>query len=219
MSGAAQNTLTTVPRRRGFFADARGMVLLVAAVAFGALVIGAFSPSAHAESLWQKSGGNGLFHDRKGRAVGDLLTVLIVERSQATQNAATQTGKQGSLAIGPGAGLLQEYLPLIKAGGADQMKADGTTSRGGQVTAKVTVAIREVLPNGNLVVEGRQVISVNHEKQEIIVNGIVRPDDIAPDNTVYSTYLAEASIQYTGSGVIGDKQRPGLLQYILGLIF
>ncbi len=152
-------------------------------------------------------------------SVGDLITVLIVERSQASQNAATQTGKQGSLAIGPGAGVLEQYLPLVKAGGSDQMKADGTTSRGGQVTAKVTVVVREILPNGNLVVEGKQLISVNHEKQEITVTGVIRPDDIAPDNTVYSTYLAEANIRYSGDGVIGNKQRPGILQYVLGLIF
>lgn len=194
-------------------------MLLASAMVFG--VAAALSPfsAAHAESLWQKGGGAGFFYDRKGRAVGDLITVLIVERSQATQNAATQAGKQGSLTIGPGAGLLEQYLPLIKAGGSDQMKADGSTTRQGQVTAKVTVQVREILPNGNLVVEGRQVISVNNEKQEIVVSGIIRPDDIAPDNTIYSTYLAEANIQYTGSGVIGNKQRPGILQYVLGLIF
>lgn len=198
------------------------MVALVVAVALVAVVVAGVAvppPTAHAESLWQKSGGNGLFHDRKGMSVGDLITVLIVERSQASQNAATQTGKQGSLAIGPGAGVLEQYLPLVKAGGSDQMKADGTTSRGGQVTAKVTVVVREILPNGNLVVEGKQLISVNHEKQEITVTGVIRPDDIAPDNTVYSTYLAEANIRYSGDGVIGNKQRPGILQYVLGLIF
>ena len=198
------------------------MVALVVAVSLVAVVVAGVAvppPAAHAESLWQKSGGNGLFHDRKGMSVGDLITVLIVERSQASQNAATQTGKQGSLAIGPGAGVLEQYLPLVKAGGSDQMKADGTTSRGGQVTAKVTVVVREILPNGNLVVEGKQLISVNHEKQEITVTGVIRPDDIAPDNTVYSTYLAEANIRYSGDGVIGNKQRPGILQYVLGLIF
>lgn len=198
------------------------MIAVVVAVALVAVVVAGVAvppPTAHAESLWQKSGGNGLFHDRKGMSVGDLITVLIVERSQASQNAATQTGKQGSLAIGPGAGVLEQYLPLVKAGGSDQMKADGTTSRGGQVTAKVTVVVREILPNGNLVVEGKQLISVNHEKQEITVTGVIRPDDIAPDNTVYSTYLAEANIRYSGDGVIGNKQRPGILQYVLGLIF
>jgi len=83
----------------------------------------------------------------------------------------------------------------------------------------MTAKVVEVLPNGNLVIEGRQTIVINGEEQVIVVSGIVRPQDIEPDNTVLSTYIADATIVYNGTGPIGDAQEPGLLTRLLNWLF
>lgn len=169
-----------------------------------------------ATSLW--SGQGSLYADTRARQVGDLVTLIIVEKSQAQQNAATTTGKDGSVNIGPGFGLL-DILPLLRVEGGDSLSSGGSTSRGGQLTARMTTRVVEVLPNGNLVIEGRQVIRINEEEQEIRVTGVVRPQDIARDNTVLSTFVADADITFKGTGPLGDKQEPGLLTRIFNWLF
>ncbi|NLA58040.1 MAG: flagellar basal body L-ring protein FlgH [Firmicutes bacterium] len=77
----------------------------------------------------------------------------------------------------------------------------------------------EVLPNGNLVIEGTQSLIVNNETQEITVRGVIRPQDIEPDNTILSTYIADATISYQGSGILGAQDKPGILTRILNWIF
>lgn len=176
------------------------------------------SGAASAGSLW--NGADSLFTDRKARRVGDLVTMIIVERAQATQSATTETGKDGSVQIGPIS--LAEIVPVIppvSASGGDSLRSQGSTTRGGSLNARMTAQVVEVLPNGNLVIEGRQTIIVNGEEQIIVVSGQVRPQDIAPDNTVLSTFVADATIAYYGSGPIGDKQQPGLLTRLFNWLF
>ena len=100
-----------------------------------------------------------------------------------------------------------------------QFTGQGTTSRNETVTAKVSARIIQVLPNSNLVVRGSQEILVNNEKQYITIQGVVRPADIATDNTVLSTYLADARIEYTGQGDLTAKQRQGWLTRALDKIW
>src|SRR5690606_40090483 len=88
--------------------------------------------------------------------------------------------------------------------------ARGSRTRGGSLNARMTAQVVDVLPNGNLLIEGRQTIIVNEEEQISVVSGIVRPQDIAPDNTVLSTFIADATITYSGTGPIAEKQKPGL---------
>jgi len=171
-----------------------------------------------AGSLWSEES-TSLFVDRRTYEPGDLLTLIIVQEAEATQKASTTSSKEASIGIGPGAGVLGGVIPQIKASGGDELTGGGTTTRGGSVRAKMTVKVMEVLPRGNLVVEGRQQIEVNSELQEIVVRGLVRPADINLDNTVYSTDLAEASISYKGTGILGAKQKPGILTRILNWLF
>jgi len=173
---------------------------------------------AWGSSLWDESGGS-MFADRKARRVGDLVTLIIVERSEASQAARTTTSKDGEVSIGPGLGLLQGVIPLIGASGSDSLTAGGTTTRGSSLTTKMTTRVVEELPGDILRIEGRQQIVVNGEEQEIIVSGLIRVQDIAPDNTVLSTYLADASISFKGAGTLGDKQQPGLLTRIFNWLF
>lgn len=176
------------------------------------------APAAWAASLWDASSGS-LFADHKARRVGDLVTLIIVERTEASQAARTTTAKDGEVSIGPGLGLLQGVVPLISASGRDSLTAGGTTTRGSSLTTKMTARVVEELPGGILRIEGRQQLVVNGEEQEIVVSGLIRIQDIAPDNTVLSTYLADATISFKGSGVLGDKQQPGLLTRLFNWLF
>ncbi|HEY8417931.1 MAG TPA: flagellar basal body L-ring protein FlgH [Limnochordales bacterium] len=176
-----------------------------------------WSGPAAAHSLWID--GSSLYADNKARRVGDLVTIIIVERAQATQSTSTETGKNSSVDFGP---ILWGGVPLIPGFGGqagDSFRGGGSTTRGGSLNARMTAMVMEVLPNGNLVIEGRQTIVVNDEEQIIVVTGVVRPQDIQPDNTVLSTFVANATITYHGTGSIGAKQEPGLLTRLLNWLF
>lgn len=197
-------------RKRWFWKAALGVLWLILL----------WVEAAGATSLWaQAREPVNLFADRRASREGDLLTIIIVERTQATQNASTKTGKGAEVGVGPGLGALSDLLPYLKAEGGDEYNASGTTVRGGSLSARLTVVVKEVLPNGILVVEGRQEIVVNGEKQKIVVSGLVRPEDITAENTVLSTYVADARITYQGEGPLGAKQEPGILTRIFNWLF
>ncbi len=181
--------------------------------------------STHTEqrsgSLWPAAyNGNLYFGDHRAGGMGDIITVKIVEVSQASEKATTDTGRQSNIDAGiphffgwPGANLPKNTDPahLIQANTTNTFAGTGETTRTGTVTATISDKVVEVFPNGNLAVEGKREIYVNNEKKEILLQGIVRPRDIASDNSVLSTQVADAKIMLTGIGVVGDKQRPGWL--------
>lgn len=192
--------------------------LLLTAFLLGMFLYGvSWGQIVYADSLWSDATGS-LFTDQRGVTVGDLITVIIVEETQARSTAQTTTGKSGEVGIGPGRGLL-DFIPLMGVDGGDSMTASGTTTRGGSITAKLTAKVTEVFPNGNLAIEGRQKISVNGEEQEVLLTGVIRAADISADNTILSTYVADASITYKGQGALGAKQKPGILSRIFNWIF
>ena len=110
-------------------------------------------------------------------------------------------------------------VPNANAKQSDQFKAQGSLNNSNKVNAKITTTITEVKPNGNLVITGTQLIKQNGEEQKITVTGIVRPDDIAADNTVLSSYVADAKIQIDGKGPIAKKQRQGIITRLVDIIF
>lgn len=187
----------------------------------GAVLLGS-AGVARGESLWSGSGGGlgapSLFADTKARQVGDLVTIIISERAQASQSASTEAGQSSDVRLRPG-GILDGFLPLFEFGESDSDQASGRIRRAGSLQARVTTRVVELLPNGVLRVEGRQTILVNGERQEIVITGLVRSRDISADNTVLSTYVADASISFVGEGPLGDKQRPGLLSRLLNWLF
>src|SRR5690625_1434465 len=177
-----------------------------------------FIGSIEAASLWNSA--QSMYSDQKARSVGDLVTLIIVEQAQASQSASTNTGSDGKVQVGPIAlADIVPVIPPISAGGSDSAAARGSTTRGGSLNARMTAKVVEVLPNGNLVIEGRQTIIVNNEEQVIVVSGQVRSKDVAPDNTVLSTFVADATIRYEGTGPVGDKQNPGLLTRLFNWLF
>jgi flagellar L-ring protein precursor FlgH len=175
-------------------------------------------------SLWPASyNGNLYFGDHRAGSMGDLITVKVVEVSSASEKATTDTGRESSIDAGisnffayPGANPSQNVTPahLIRANTTNNFAGKGETTRSGSIIATVSAKVVEVFPNGNLAVEGKREIYVNNEKKEILLQGVVRPKDIASDNSVLSTQVADAKIILTGIGVVGEKQRPGWLTRI-----
>ena len=175
-------------------------------------------------SIWPANyNGNLYFGDHRAGGMGDLITVKIIEVSQASEKATTDTGRKSNIDAGisnffayPGANPSQNVNPahLIQANTSNSFVGTGETTRSGTVTATISAKVVEVFPNGNLAVEGKREIYVNNEKKEILLQGIVRPRDIASDNSVLSTQVADAKIMLTGIGVVGEKQRPGWLTRI-----
>ncbi|MDR2200116.1 MAG: flagellar basal body L-ring protein FlgH [Deltaproteobacteria bacterium] len=182
-------------------------------------------------SLFSEDTRPDFFSDMKAQRVGDIITINVVETSRATKQANTSTGrssgmnstvdslfgleKPGTLPSPGGLNLLGG----VQYSSQSQFTATGQTSRNENITAKVSARIIQVLPNDNLVVRGSQEILVNNEKQYITIQGVVRPADIATDNTILSTYLADARIEYTGKGDLSNKQREGWLTRLIDTIW
>ncbi|MBU0995489.1 MAG: flagellar basal body L-ring protein FlgH [Proteobacteria bacterium] len=176
-------------------------------------------------SLWTDTG-NMLFVDQKARRAGDTVIVDIVENSSSSMDANTSTSKDST--IDANVSDLMGYMTwlklknpnldpdkLISTGYKNEFDGKGTSDRSGQITASIGAIVTGVLPNGNIIIYGRREMKVNNESQYITVSGIVRPKDIDADNRVKSTYLADARIEYSGKGVIADKQKVGWLSRIL----
>jgi flagellar L-ring protein FlgH len=171
-----------------------------------------------------------LFTDRKARYVGDIVTILISEAAVGDNNATTDTSRDSSAYAGIDAflGIDQSILSRnanmggkIEIGGtaSNALKGAGSTSREGKLEGKLTAQVVKVFGNGNMLIEGRRQVTVNAEDQYIIITGIIRPDDITSSNTIYSPYIADARIIYTGRGVVNDKMRPGWMTRVLDWVW
>lgn len=179
-----------------------------------------YIPPAPAEgSLWTDSG-NFLFVDKRARRIGDTLTVDIVENSSSNMDVNTETTRDSSFSAGiPNLfGAMKSIQSrhsnfdpgnMVSANLENEFKGESSSDRSGMITASIGAHVTEVLPNGNLVISGRREMQVNNETQYISVSGVVRPVDISNDNRVKSTYLADSRIEYSGRGVLADKQKPG----------
>ena len=157
------------------------------------------------------------YSDRKALRVGDIVTISIIENAKANNAADTDLSRTSSLQAGltqffgkeKFLRLFRDGDELIKSNAENAFKGSGATTREGQLTATITAIVKEVLPNGNLVIQGTRALGVNHEEQYITITGIIRPDDVNRDNVILSTQVADASISIGGTGVVGDKQRSG----------
>ena len=158
----------------------------------------------------------------------DVITVLIVENAKASNDtkSATDKSQDAGIDVKPfnvswGGAAVNPLTPQLGFAGGVHQKYDGkgTTSRAGEVKATLSARIVAVYDNGNLLIEGNKEVEVNNEKEILRVSGIVRPDDISPDNTVLSEKIADARIQYTGTGDNHQAARPGLLARFFNWIF
>lgn len=168
------------------------------------------------------TGASSLFTDIKAHQVGDLVTVNIFEDASAQNVSKTETKKEANFDAGggPGIGPL-DFIPLFGVSGdsKSEFKGDGKTSRSNRLRARMTARVTGVSANGDLLIEGTRVVGINDDKEAITLSGLVRPADIAADNSVASYLIADAQIVYTGKGATGTASRPGLIVRILNWIF
>ncbi|MDD4599873.1 MAG: flagellar basal body L-ring protein FlgH [Negativicutes bacterium] len=169
-----------------------------------------------AASLW--SDGANLYSDHKARAVGDILTIVINESSSATRSGQARNSKSASAEASAGTGIFR-WIASAGMDTKDNFNAQGSISNTNTVNGRMTAQVVEVKPNGNLVISGTQNIKQNGEEQKITVTGVVRPDDVTANNTVLSSYVADAQIYIDGKGPIAGKQRQGILSQIFNFLF
>jgi flagellar L-ring protein FlgH len=183
-------------------------------------VVLAFSVTQlRADSLWQLGQSQGIVADKRAFSVGDILSIAVQENSTASKDNSTKTARQSSVDASintflyspASSGFLTKNgkLPAMSVSGKQNFEGSGKINNSEQIVARVAVQVIDVLPNRNLVVEGRRMTAFSGETQEIILRGVVRPADITANNTVYSYNVAEATIRFIASGTVTDNTRKG----------
>jgi len=172
-----------------------------------------------AQSLWHEGSSKPMYADKRASGIGDIITILVQENSTASKNNETKTEKSSSLTeaitaflYSPAAsGLLTKngQLPAMAYNSDSKHDGSGSINNSENVIAKIAVRIVDVLPNNIFVIEGKRETSFGGEHQTIILRGVVRCDDINPDNTVFSYNVSDATIQIIGKGTITDSTRKG----------
>ncbi|MBI4620077.1 MAG: flagellar basal body L-ring protein FlgH [Desulfobacterales bacterium] len=182
-------------------------------------------------SLWHDTAS--LYEDIKARRLNDLVTINVVESIAGSGKADTAAGRDSTLSAGIdrlfgvpldlniknlyGSG--NAFSPTVKGSMKNDFKGTGETTREGSLIGTITAKVVEVMPNNNLVLESRKEITINNEKQILVLRGIIRPDDISIGNTVLSNRVTDAEIYFVGDGILQDKQRQGWLGRILDKIW
>ncbi len=163
-----------------------------------------------------------LYTDHRAMRKDDILTIMIVENSKAGSQSSTSTGKSNSFGIDnvKGSGPL-DFIPAFGASGGLNTGFDGkgATGRENSFIATISARVIDVQDNGNLVISGSKVVEINEEKEIIKITGIVRPEDIETDNTLYSYNISDANITYSGKGVANKGRRPGIFARIFNVLF
>lgn len=176
-------------------------------------------------SLWDDRGG-AFFADHRARKVNDVVTIVVDESAKASKAAGTALSRQSSADLGISAffGLEKSVASkngnvdpaaLVKADGKTAFDGSGKTTREETLTTTVTAVVKEILPSGNMLIEARRDVGVNGEKQVMLLHGVIRPEDVDGFNSVPSSRVAQARIEYYGEGVISEKQNPGWMAKIV----
>lgn len=184
-------------------------------------IVAAAPAAADSSSLWVSSRGReaNMFSDRRARHLGDILTVIVQESASVQASRRTKTDRASSVdnavtsfLFAPPAsnfGTLNGALPSSKWGGSNSFDGGGEINNRQTVTARAAVTVVDVLPNGNLVIEGARYVAYAGEKQHAVLRGIVRPDDIQSGNTVLSSSIADARVEFLSDGAITAAQKKG----------
>lgn len=177
-------------------------------------------------SLWPAAGqpARSLFADRKAAVAGDILTIVIAESAVAQSTQSKQSNRDSSVedAVGrflfsPAAtsfGTHNGELPALSIAGKAAYSGGGAVNNSQSLSSRAAVLVTDVLPNGNLVIEGVRVVTFSGETQYVVLHGLVRPDDISRANTILSTNIAEARVEFHSEGSLTDAQKRGWLAKI-----
>lgn len=172
-------------------------------------------------SLYSESASNlFLFRDLRARNLNDIVNITVVENSTATNSANTATQKKGDASVTTPGFLLGMKVPAnpLTLNSATDFTGQGSTTRTGQLNASISARVIQVLPNGDLVIEGRKEVTINREHQVLTVRGTIRQYDISPADVVLSTSIANMEINFDGKGIISDANKPALLSKIFKYI-
>ena len=175
--------------------------------------------NAHAQSLWKEGASRSMVSDKRAAAAGDILTIIVQENNSASKDQNTKTSKETGInaaieafLYSPDASKLLTHngkMPALKLNSSQNFEGGGRISNQEKVTARIAVRVIDVLPNNNLVIEGTRQIAFSGETQDAILRGVVRTEDIAANNTVFSYNVADATIKYVSKGTVTDNQRKG----------
>jgi len=186
-------------------------------------------------SLWRANNSRTfLYADSKARNINDIVTIKIVEQADASRNATTKLTRKGGMKSalskffgspldfgmenlwGKKTGVStaaervdQPFSPDLDTTTQNSFDGAGSTVRQDSLVATISARVVDVFPNGNMMIEGQREVTINEEKQYIYLSGVIRPEDVSPENVVSSTAIADAKISISGKGVITDKQSPG----------
>jgi len=175
------------------------------------------APAQYTDAIYQPETALLLHEDIKARRVGDMITVTLQEQTDAAKSADTGTTKSTSAEISDpiimGGNVTWKGKPIFQNSLQSEHAFDGAgeSSQSNSLTGSITVSVVQVLGNGNLVVQGEKWININQGEEYIRLRGIVRPSDISTNNTIASTRVANAQIQYSGDGVLNDSNSMGWL--------
>ena len=196
------------------FRQGRGAALTALALCAlgGTLLAGA----AGAASLWDDRT-NWIVDVRPGR-VGDVVTVLVNERTNAKDEATMDVKKSSSNSVSDGTGILK-FIRALSLTSKNSSAGDGSFERKHHATATVACLVTEVLPNGNLVIEGTRDVRTSEETLQIQLVGVIRPQDVNSDNQINSSLVANAELAVKGRGAIARTQKPGIISQILQAVF
>ena len=181
------------------------------------------APQLRADSLWTAAGSTerGIVADRKASQVGDILTIVVQESASTQSSQRKKTDSSSGVDAGveqwlfPASaskfGTHNGQLPGIKLGGSNDFSGGGETSASQNVSARAAVLVSAVLPNGNLAIEGARRVSYDGEVQHVVLHGVVRAEDVSPGNTVLSSNIADARIEFISEGGLTDAKKKGWL--------
>lgn len=180
-------------------------------------------PPAQNGAIYQAGNDIALFENATARRVGDIVTIRLVESTNASKSSSTTTKKTSTAALtGPtiaGRPVTINGTEILAAGLDNQTAFDGQgdSSQSNKLVGQLSVTVAERLPNGNLLVRGQKWIAINQGKEYVRIQGIVRPIDINPDNSISSLKVADARISYGAKGALADANAPGLLSRFFNL--
>ncbi len=177
---------------------------------------------AGAASLWSSDAGpRGMFADRKAGRSGDILTIVVIESVAATNTQSKSSTRKSTVedavtqfmfsVAASKLGTHNGELPATNINGKGDYSGGGQTVNNQSLSSRAAVLVTDVMPNGNLVIEGVRVVTFSGETQYVVLHGLVRPDDIAADNTILSSNIADARVEFVAEGTLTDAQKRGWL--------
>ena len=186
----------------------------------GVILVGiSLLTTSHADSLWHDESAVSMYSDKKAHAVGDIITILVQESNSAQKDNSTKTAKSSGVdasistfLYGPTASKLLTQggkYPGLKFDAKNTFDGGGQINNSETITARIAVRVIDVLPNKTMVIEGKKLTSFSGEKQEAILRGVLRTEDLAANNTIFSYNIADATIQFVAKGAVSDSQGKG----------